>query len=122
LPVWFPGAAFFAVMIIGLAGVLRQWRRWGGPAALPWAAAVIGVVVPVALAQYLYRYAITAVPLACLAAGLAFTRLDGVPWPAAREPAGPAPARPEPPGPEPARPEPAAAPEPASAAEPQSAG
>jgi hypothetical protein len=122
LPVWFPGAAFFAVMIIGLAGVLRQWRRWGGPAALPWAAAVIGVVVPVALAQYLYRYAITAVPLACLAAGLAFTRLDGVPWPAAREPAGPAAARPEPAGPEPTGPEPAAAPEPASAAEPQSAG
>jgi hypothetical protein len=88
LPVWFPGAAFFVVMIIGLAGVARQWRRWGGPAALPWAAAVIGIVVPVAFAQYLYRYAITAVPLACLAAGLAFARLDGVAWPA------PAPGRP----------------------------
>jgi hypothetical protein len=88
LPVWFPGVAFFAVMMVGLVGVGRQWRRWGGPAALPWAVAVIGLVVPVALAQYLYRYAITAVPLACLAAGLAFARLDGVRWPA------PAPRRP----------------------------
>jgi hypothetical protein len=101
LPVWFPGAAFFVVMIIGLGGVLRQWRRWGGPAALPWAVAVIGLVAPVALAQYLYRYAITAVPVACLAAGLAFARLDGVAWPA--------------PGrrPPPAEPEPAAESEPA---------
>jgi hypothetical protein len=88
LPVWFPGVAFFVVMVVGLVGVGRQWRRWGGPAALPWAVAAIGLVVPVALAQYLYRYAITAVPLACLAAGLAFARLDGVRWPA------PAPHRP----------------------------
>jgi hypothetical protein len=92
LPVWFPGVAYFVVMLIGLGGVLRQWRRWGGPAALPWAAAVIGIVVPVALAQYLYRYAITAVPLACLAAGLAFARLDGMAWPAPRRPAGDQPA------------------------------
>jgi hypothetical protein len=93
LPVWFPGVVFFVVMMIGLVGVGRQWRRWGGPAALPWAVAAIGLVVPVALAQYLYRYAITAVPLACLAAGLAFARLDGVPWPAParrRPPAPPA--------------------------------
>jgi hypothetical protein len=87
LPVWFPGAAFFVVLVLGLAGVARQWRRWGGPGALPWAVAVIALVVPVAVAQYLYRYAITAVPLACLAAGLAFVRLDGAVWPSRRRPA-----------------------------------
>jgi hypothetical protein len=115
LPVWFPGVAFFAVMMVGLVGVGRQWRRWGGPAALPWAVAVIGLVVPVALAQYLYRYAITAVPLACLAAGLAFARLDGVRWPAPaprRPVAHPAPAQ-ESPAPKPAPAQESPAPEPA---------
>jgi len=82
LPVWFPGVAFFVVLVIGLAGVLRRWRRWGGPAALPWAVAAIGVVVPIALHEYIYRYAITAVPVACLAAGLAFTQ-----WQVAQRPA-----------------------------------
>jgi hypothetical protein len=128
LPVWFPGVAFFAVLLIGLVGVGRQWRRWGGPAALPWAVAVIGIVVPVALAQYLYRYAIIAVPVACLAAGLAFARLDDVAWPAVwrpaqgraagPEPAGLEPAGLEPAGPEPAGPEPAAEPGPTAAPEP----
>ena len=104
LPVWFPGVALFVVMVVGLVGVGRQWRRWGGPAALPWTVAAIGLVVPIALAQYLYRYAITAVPLACLAAGLAFARLDGVRWPTParhRPAAHPAPAH-ESPVPEPA--------------------
>jgi len=102
LPVWFPGVAFFVVMIIGLGGVLRQWRRWGGPAALPWAVAVIGLVVAIAVAQYLYRYAITAVPLACLAAGLAFARLDGGPWSGPQRAAGLRPATEQPPARQPA--------------------
>jgi len=71
-PVYFPGVMFALVLAAGLAGVIRA-RRWrGGPVALPWAVAVIGIVAPVALHEYHYRYAITAVPLACLAAGLAF--------------------------------------------------
>jgi hypothetical protein len=109
LPVWFPGVAFFVVMVIGLGGVLRQWRRWGGPAALPWAVAVIGLVVPVAVAQYLYRYAITAVPLACLAAGLAFARLDGVQWPGLQRAAGQRPAAQQPPALQPSTAQPPAA-------------
>ncbi len=74
LPVYFPGPVFALVLALGLAGVARRWRDWGGPGALPWAAAVIGVVVPPALHEYDYRFAIAAVPLACLAAGLAFRR------------------------------------------------
>jgi hypothetical protein len=74
LPVYFPGIVFLLVLAAGLAGVLRRWRSWGGPAALPWAAAALGIVVPVAVHEYHYRYAITAVPLACLAAGLAWSR------------------------------------------------
>ena len=67
-PVYFPGIVFALVLAAGLAGVIRA-RRWRGhPVALPWAVAVIGIVAPVALHEYHYRYAITVVPVACLAA------------------------------------------------------
>ena len=74
-PVWFPGLLFLAVVLTGLAGVLADWRRLGGPAFLPWALAVVIIVSPALLTQTLYRYAIAAVPLACLAAGLGVLRL-----------------------------------------------
>jgi hypothetical protein len=73
-PVYFPGIVFLLVLVAGLAGAIRNWRRRGGPPALPWAVAVLGVLIPVAVHEYHYRYAITVVPVACLAAGLAFAR------------------------------------------------
>ena len=73
-PVYFPGIVFALVLAAGLAGVIRSRRQRGGPVALPWAVAVVGIVAPVALHEFHYRYAITAVPVACLAAGLAFAR------------------------------------------------
>jgi hypothetical protein len=79
LPVYFPGVVFLAVVIAGLAGVLRRWRRWGGVAALPWTLAAVSIVLPAMLTQSLYRYTIVAIPLACVAAGLAFTRADPKP-------------------------------------------
>jgi len=82
LPVYFPGVVFLAVVIAGLAGVLRNWRRWGGVAALPWTVAAVSIVLPAMLTQSLYRYTIVAIPLACVAAGLAFTRADQKPGPA----------------------------------------
>jgi len=74
LPVYFPGIIFFLVVLAGLAGVVRNWRRWGGPQALPWLIAAISIVLPAFLTQSLYRYTIVAIPLACVAAGLAFVR------------------------------------------------
>ena len=76
-PVYFPGIVFGLVLAAGLAGAVRQWRRGGGPPALPWAVAALGIVVPVAVHEYHYRYAITVIPVACLAAGLAFARHPG---------------------------------------------
>ena len=76
-PVYFPGIVFGLVLAAGLAGAIRQWRRGGGPPALPWAVAALGIVVPVAVHEYHYRYAITVIPVACLAAGLAFARHPG---------------------------------------------
>jgi hypothetical protein len=73
-PVYFPGIAFGLALAAGLAGAVRHWRQRGGPPALPWAVAMAGLLVPVAVHEYHYRYAITVVPAACLAAGLAFAR------------------------------------------------
>jgi hypothetical protein len=73
-PVLFPGLVFLGVMITGLVGMVRNRRRWGGPGALPWVAAAVSIVVPPMLTWYTYRYALVAVPLACMAAALAFVR------------------------------------------------
>ena len=79
LPVWFPGVVFFAVMAGGLVLLVRRWRGWGGYAGLAWGVAVVNLVVPIAAAEYDYRYAISAVPFACLALGLACIRKPALP-------------------------------------------
>jgi hypothetical protein len=71
-PVYFPGIVFGLVIIVGLAGIIRNRRQLGGPATLPWLVAVVGIVAPIAVHQYFYRYWVPVVPVACLAAGLAF--------------------------------------------------
>ena len=87
LPVYFPGVVFLLVMVTGLVGVVRNWRRWGGPQALPWALAAVSIVIPALVTQSLYRYTMVAIPLACVAAGLAFVRVDAEPVAAGAPPA-----------------------------------
>ncbi len=74
LPVWFPGWVFFAVMTGGLVLLIGRWRGWGRYAGLAWGVAVINLVVPIAAHEVDYRYALSAVPFACLALGLACVR------------------------------------------------
>ncbi len=76
-PVYFPGVVFLLIVLAGVAGVIMNWRRWGGIQLLPAGLAVVSIVSPALLTQSLYRYAIAAIPLACIAAGLCFTRLHG---------------------------------------------
>ncbi len=76
-PVIFPGLLFLLVILAGLAGVLRNWRRWGGLAVLPWGLAAVSIVSPALVTQSLYRYTMIAIPLGCLAAGLAFAQIPG---------------------------------------------
>lgn len=84
-PVFFPGLVFSGVVIAGLAGLLRKRRQRGGPGALPWAVAAISIVLPPLLTWYAYRYVLVAVPLACMAAGLAYACTPSWPQPAAAQ-------------------------------------
>jgi hypothetical protein len=85
-PVYFSGIVYLAVVIGGLIGVLRRWRRWGGMPALPWALAAASILLPAVLTQAYYRYAIMAIPLACLALGLCFVRQRRSPAAPAEQP------------------------------------
>jgi hypothetical protein len=73
-PVWFPGWVFFFVMAAGLVMAIRRLRGWGKYAALAWGVAAVNLVVPIAAHELDYRYALSAVPFACLALGLACIR------------------------------------------------
>ncbi|MGW5484883.1 glycosyltransferase 87 family protein [Streptosporangium sandarakinum] len=78
---------FIAVIIlIGLAGVLARVRRLGGAVLLPWAAGATLLALPPFIAAFDHRYVVPALPFACLAAGLAFSRASRE----ARDASGPA--------------------------------
>jgi len=73
-PVWFPGVVFFGVMVGGLVLLIRRWRGFGRFAFLAWGVAIVNLVLPIAAHELDYRYAISAIPFACLALGLTFIR------------------------------------------------
>ena len=65
------------IVLIGAAGVIGRWRRWGGIGLLPWLVGAMLIVLPPMTAGFSYRYLLAAVPAVCLAAGLAFARRPG---------------------------------------------
>jgi hypothetical protein len=69
-----PGTMLGGILVIGLAGMVPLWRRWGGEAFLPWVTATGLLLVPPATAEFDYRYVLPTVPLACLAAAITFSR------------------------------------------------
>jgi hypothetical protein len=71
------GTLLALIVLIGLAGVLARWRRWGGLGLLPWLVGALLIVVPPMTAGFSYRYVLAAAPAVCLAAGLAFARGPG---------------------------------------------
>ncbi|GAA4225064.1 hypothetical protein GCM10022254_06120 [Actinomadura meridiana] len=66
------GTMVGVILLVGLAGLVPMWRRFGGEALLPWTLATGLLLAPAATAEFDYRYVLPAVPLAALAAGLAF--------------------------------------------------
>jgi hypothetical protein len=71
------GTLLGVIVLIGAAGVLARWRRWGGIALLPWLVGALMILLPPMTAGFSYRYVLAAVPASCLAAGLAFARRPG---------------------------------------------
>lgn len=69
---YLPGVLLAAIFAAGLAGI-AIWRRGSAAALLLWLSAVAELVLPIAANQFNYRYTLAAVPLACMAAGLAIT-------------------------------------------------
>lgn len=103
--VYLRGTLFGVILLAGAVGLLRHRRAAGGPVLLPWGLAVALIVVPPFTTAFDYRYVLPAVPLACLAAALAFTepgRRAGPPT--SRPPAVQVPG--SPPAPETRRPQP----------------
>jgi hypothetical protein len=68
------GPMLGGILLLGAAGIIARWRRWGGLALLPWSLAVVLVILPPMTAGFSYRYVLAVVPIACLAAGLALSR------------------------------------------------
>ena len=69
-----PGTLLGGIILIGLAGLVPMWRRWGGEALLPWMTGTGLLLVPPATAEFDYRYVLPSVPLVCLAAAITFSK------------------------------------------------
>ena len=67
---YLPGTLLGGIVLIGAAGVLARWRRWGGVALLPWLVGVLLIVLPPMTAGSATG-TLAAVPDGLLAAGLA---------------------------------------------------
>lgn len=74
-------------VILLLPACVWYRRRAVPPAVLPWTAGVVLLAVPPLTVDFDYRYALTATPVAALAAGYAFVRARGVPSGAGEAPA-----------------------------------
>jgi hypothetical protein len=72
--IYLRGTLLGLILLAGLGGLAARWRRWGGLGLLPWAVALVLLALPVAVADFDYRYELAVAPFACLAAGLALTR------------------------------------------------
>ncbi|MBW8481649.1 hypothetical protein [Actinomadura parmotrematis] len=82
---YLPGTLLGVLLLVGLGVVASTWRRWGRraekarerhgtlAALLPWALGTGLLLAPAATAEFDYRYILPTVPLACIAAALAFT-------------------------------------------------
>lgn len=68
-----PGTGLAVILVVGLAGMVPLWRRWGGEAFLPWITATGLLLAPAATAEFDYRYVLPTVPLACMAAAITFS-------------------------------------------------
>jgi hypothetical protein len=69
------GTLLGLIVLTGLAGAVARWRRRGGLGLVPWLTGALLIVLPPVTAGFSYRYVLAAVPVTCLAAGLAVAGL-----------------------------------------------
>jgi len=70
--VYLRGTLLGVILFGSLGAMIVRWRVRPGAGALPWAFAVTILLVPPMVADFDLRYLVPAVPVACLAAALAF--------------------------------------------------
>jgi hypothetical protein len=75
--VYLRGTLLGIIVLIGAAGIVLRWHRRGGLVLLPWLVGALLIVIPPVTAGFSYRYVLAAVPVICLAAGLAFAAQPG---------------------------------------------
>jgi hypothetical protein len=75
--VYLRGTLLGIIVLIGAAGIVVRWRRLGGLVLMPWLVGALLIVLPPLTAGFSYRYVLAAVPVICLAAGLAFAAQPG---------------------------------------------
>ena len=61
------------ILLTGVAGMILPRRRTA-VVALLWVSAAVLILLPTAEHEYTYRYALPAVPLACIAAAIALRK------------------------------------------------
>jgi hypothetical protein len=71
-----PGPLLGLIVLLGGVGVAVAWRRFGGPALLPWLSGVVLIVTPAATADFDARYVVSAVPVFCISAAIAVAEIQ----------------------------------------------
>jgi hypothetical protein len=65
-----PGPLLGAILLAGLGGLVVAWRRFGGPALLPWLVGLCLLVAPAAVGQSHPRELVGDIPPLCVAAAI----------------------------------------------------
>ncbi len=73
-----PGPLLGVIILVGLGAVVAAWRRFGGPALLPWLVGLCLLVTPAAIVEFDPRYLVGAIPPLCVAAAIGIQQITGV--------------------------------------------
>jgi hypothetical protein len=65
-----PGPLLGVIVLTGLGGLLLAWRRFGGPALLPWLVGCCLLATPAAIVEFDPRYLVSTIPPLCMAAAI----------------------------------------------------
>jgi hypothetical protein len=72
-----PGPLLGVIMLTGLGGLIVAWRRFGGPALLPWLVGCCLLVTPAAIVEFDPRYLVCTIPPLCMAAAIGIQQAAG---------------------------------------------